>query len=250
MPWYGFTKYGAPDLPEPESPVLTGLIFMYAGTTTPSGYLKCNGQQVLITDYQNLHDYFVAAGVTFGAAAPGMFRLPNFTNRFHVGLNASDTDFDVIGETGGTATHTHGSTVTHTHTSPDHTHNVAGHDHSYPNHTHTVAAHTHTAGGYSPSASPATAKYLRPNTNLAAAWASHSHGMSGNSGDASGNGSLGPSGNPDYNSGSPRNEVSPASEYGTSSTTDSILGTESVTIDLDVQSHVPPYLALYYIIRT
>ena len=82
-----------------------GSICQYGGITAPVGYLICNGSAVSRTDYSEL---FSAIGTTFGSG-DGLttFNLPNFKGRVPVGLDGTQTEFDVLGETGGNKIHSH-----------------------------------------------------------------------------------------------------------------------------------------------
>jgi microcystin-dependent protein len=71
------------------------------------------------------------------------------TGRVLVGIDAGQTEFDTVLETGGAKTHTlttaeipvHAHTMAHTHEHP-HTHTLASHTHDHA-HTHSLASHTH-----------------------------------------------------------------------------------------------------------
>lgn len=69
--------------------VPTGSIFPYGGLTAPTGYLMCDGTDVLKSAYAAL---YVAIADRFGqTGAPpaiGYFRLPRFTNRFPYGASS------------------------------------------------------------------------------------------------------------------------------------------------------------------
>ena len=76
----------------------------------------------------------------------GMFYLPNRKGRMGVGRDTGQTEFDVLGESGGsktaTALHTHGMS-SHTHTLATHDHHMNGHVHGGNAHNHGLENHTH-----------------------------------------------------------------------------------------------------------
>jgi microcystin-dependent protein len=83
-----------------------GEIIMFGGGTSMTGYLECNGQQVSRTQYAHL---FAAIGTRWGAGdGSTTFNVPDLRGRAPMGLNASDSDFDTVGKTGGSKNHTHG----------------------------------------------------------------------------------------------------------------------------------------------
>lgn len=76
-----------------------GTILEFAGDTPPTGYLLCDGSAVSRTTYSDL---FNVIGTTYGTGdGSTTFNLPNLKGRVPVGLDSSDTDFDTLGETGG-----------------------------------------------------------------------------------------------------------------------------------------------------
>ena len=79
-----------------------GSLQPYAGSTAPSGWLICNGASVSQAAYPAL---YAVIGLTYGGSG-GNFNLPDLRGRVPVGLNASDSDFNTLGETGGAKTHT------------------------------------------------------------------------------------------------------------------------------------------------
>lgn len=125
-----------------------GAIFPYAGTTEPSGWLFCNGQQVTSGS-----DLGVVLGTRFntGGETVGYVRVPDFRSRMPYGPATMGTS---IGTQTGAATATLAETnlPSHTHSSgtiaaaahSDHTHGVG----SYANglqdlsHTHSIS-HDH-----------------------------------------------------------------------------------------------------------
>lgn len=81
-----------------------GTIIPYAGTTIPSNYMKCEGQELSRIEYDIL---FSAIGTTYGVGdGTTTFNLPNLKGRVITGIDSNDTDFDTLGETGGEKTHT------------------------------------------------------------------------------------------------------------------------------------------------
>lgn len=75
-----------------------GSIVQTLRTTAPTGWLLMQGQ--VLNPIEALYPNLAAAlGVT------GSYTLPDGRGRVLVGLNASDTDFDVIGELRGAKTH-------------------------------------------------------------------------------------------------------------------------------------------------
>lgn len=102
---------------------LTGVILPYSGATAPTGWLLADGSTISQTTYANL---FALIGHTYGAdPGSGNFILPNPSGRVIVGKSA-DTEFDVLGETGGEKTHT-----------------LSGAESGEKGHNHTQDVHTH-----------------------------------------------------------------------------------------------------------
>lgn len=116
-----------------------GSIMQYAADTAPSGWLFCNGQVVSQLDYPDLHSAILSTYNTGGEGALN-FRLPNLKGRVPVGLDSAQTEFDDLGETGGSKTNTlldtnlpaHAHSIDHNHGS--HTHSIH-HDHGLHDHT-------------------------------------------------------------------------------------------------------------------
>ena len=72
---------------------------MYAGSTSPAGYLLCDGTAVSRTIYSDLFDVI---GTTYGSGdGSTTFNLPNLKGKVVVGQDSNDTSFDTLGETGG-----------------------------------------------------------------------------------------------------------------------------------------------------
>lgn len=105
-----------------------GIINQYAGSASvaPTGWLFCDGQEVLIASYQNLYNNLTLNGTSFpygantngsGSVGSTHFRIPNFKGKVPVGKDTSQTEFDLLGESGGSKTSTapHDHSVTHNH---------------------------------------------------------------------------------------------------------------------------------------
>lgn len=114
------------DLPATSSTPV-GIISAYWGTVAPSGWLVCDGGSFSAATYPAL------------AVLLGGTTLPNLKGKVIVGYNAAETEFDAMGETGGSKT----STAPHTHDMKSHTHAMATHDHSLSSHTHDIEMHNH-----------------------------------------------------------------------------------------------------------
>ena len=83
---------------------MAGEIKMWAGDTIPEGWLLCDGSEVSKTDYPELYK---AIGDLWGVPnSSSNFKLPNLAGKVPVGYNSADTDFDMVGKTGGKKTHT------------------------------------------------------------------------------------------------------------------------------------------------
>lgn len=83
--------------------VETGTIIIYPIDTPPSGYLLCDGASLLRADYPDL---FNVIGVTYGSVDGDHFNIPNLKGKVIVGKDITQTEFNVLGKTGGEKTHT------------------------------------------------------------------------------------------------------------------------------------------------
>lgn len=92
-------------------------IHAYGGSTAPTGWLICDGSAVSRTTYAAL---FAIIGTTYGAGnGSTTFNLPDLRGKIPVGRDSGQTEFDVLGETGGAKTHTLSTTE------------IPSHQHSY-----------------------------------------------------------------------------------------------------------------------
>jgi microcystin-dependent protein len=81
-----------------------GFVWLYAGSSLPTGWLRCDGAAISRTTYAALFD---AIGTTYGVGdGSTTFNLPNYKGRVPAGRDAGQAEFDTLGETGGAKTHT------------------------------------------------------------------------------------------------------------------------------------------------
>lgn len=84
--------------PDPE----IGCIKILAKASPPTGWLICDGSAISRTTYADL---FTAIGTTFGVGdGSTTFNIPNVKGKVPVGVDAAQTEFDTLGETGGAKT--------------------------------------------------------------------------------------------------------------------------------------------------
>lgn len=97
-----------------------GVISMWSTAVAPNGFLLCQGQAVSRTTYARL---YAVIGTTYGAGnGSTTFNVPNLQGRVPVGQDSTQTEFDVLGETGGAKTHTLSQAEM-----PSHAHTHSGH---------------------------------------------------------------------------------------------------------------------------
>lgn len=155
------------------SGVPAGIVTSFAGSIAPTGWLICDGTLKSTTTYAAL---FNAIGYTYGGSG-SQFGVPNLKGRVPVGLDTTQTEFDVLNDQGGAKTHTliTAELPVHTHTaSTTVTVNSANatHDHTFTRPTTTDVT------VQSGSGSSATAPQEGLDTTNSAN-ASHSHTATG-----------------------------------------------------------------------
>jgi microcystin-dependent protein len=130
-----------------------GVILPYGGSSAPAEFLICDGSAVSRTTYATL---FSAIGDSYGIGdGSSTFNLPNLKGKVPVGKNSAETEFDSLGEAGGSkvaATHTH-AVSGNTGSTPSNLAGVDGYGEGTevaqgrsPGHSHTVSI-TSAAGG-------------------------------------------------------------------------------------------------------
>jgi microcystin-dependent protein len=81
-----------------------GSIITWPTVSAPTDYLLCDGTAVSRTTYADLFSVLSTAyGIGDGSTT---FNLPNLKGKVPVGYDATQTEFDAMGETGGEKTHT------------------------------------------------------------------------------------------------------------------------------------------------
>ena len=89
----------------------------FPSTRVVEDWLKCDGSAVSRTEYSELYN---AIGTTYGSGdGSTTFNLPNIKGKMIIGYNPDDNDFDTIGTTGGSKTHT--QTISEM---PSHSHSI------------------------------------------------------------------------------------------------------------------------------
>ena len=81
-----------------------GMIMPSASQGSITDWLLCDGSAVSRTEYSELYN---AIGTTYGSGdGSTTFNLPNIAGKMIVGLDVDDEDFNEVGKTGGSKTHT------------------------------------------------------------------------------------------------------------------------------------------------
>ena len=135
-----------------------GAVIPYSSSTAPTGWFIADGSAVSRTTYLDLFDLI---GTQYGAGnGSTTFNLPNLKGRVPVGYNTGDSDFNVMGETGGAKTHslTGAENAAHSHTTPSHSHSFSGSQ----SHSH---GHTEFFGSITGFASPGSGLTVRGDTD-------------------------------------------------------------------------------------
>lgn len=209
-----------------------GSVKMYAGASTPSKWLYCDGTPVSRTTYAKL---FAVIGTTYGAGdGSTTFNLPDFRGRVPVGMGkgtAADAQTRSLGYAGGTetVTLTVNQMPSHTHVQNSHNHTQNSHNHTQNSHNHTQNAHTHTINvdnGYHPG-------------NGGTVQGNHAWAVANSGGTAFSNIS---------NSTTATNNATTATNQATTATNQAATATNQNTGGGGAHGNMPPYLSVRYII--
>ena len=213
------------------NPIPAGAMMAWASDTIPSNWLLCDGSAVSRSTYASL---FAAIGTQYGSGdGTTTFNLPDIKGRTIVGKDASQTEFDVLGETGGAKTHTLliSEMPSHTHLQDSHTHTQNSHTHTQNSHNHTQNAHTHpnAGGGYA---------------------ALISFTASGGNSAYMGQGAFGAGGATWAGSLTATNNATTATNQATTATNQATTATNQNTGGGEAHNNLQPYIVLNYIIKT
>ena len=105
----------------PQSAMPTGSMTMWPSNAAPSGFLIANGAELNRSTYSDL---FAVIGTAFGAGnGVTTFNIPDMRGVFPIGIDATDSSFNVLGETGGAK-----EVTLSTSQLPSHNHSI-NHDH-------------------------------------------------------------------------------------------------------------------------
>ena len=121
-----------------------GEVTMWTTNTAPTGWLVCDGSAISRTTYSGL---FAVIGTVYGAGdGSTTFNLPNLKGRVVVGRDSADADWDTLGETRGSKTHTlvASEMPSHTHTQTAHNHSQSPHAHFFWVTSTSAGSHNHT----------------------------------------------------------------------------------------------------------
>jgi microcystin-dependent protein len=96
---------------------LPGAIISSIVSTVPSGWLNCNGQEVLITQYQNLYSS-IGTNYNLGTETVGHFRIPNISSKYLIQKTGTS------GVSGSSSSHLHSTSANYelANTTVDHGH--------------------------------------------------------------------------------------------------------------------------------
>lgn len=152
-----------------------GGLMPYAGSTSPEGWLLCDGTAINRTTYANL---FALIGTTYGSGnGTTTFNVPDMRSRMPIGAGAgTGLTSRALAATGGAE-----SVVIASGNLPTHVHSIA-HDHASVTSGGQSAGHTHSIDPPETGSTVGSADHVHsvdpPNTGSGTVSADHGHGMS------------------------------------------------------------------------
>ena len=129
---------------------MVGMVFPYAGETSPKGFLICDGREISRKEYADL---FNIIGTNYGGGdGSTTFNIPNIKGKVPVGLDDNDVDFKTLGKTGGEKAHTLtlDEIPAHNHSASTSIGNAGAHTHGAT--TSNNGSHSHSISGTADSA--------------------------------------------------------------------------------------------------
>lgn len=230
--------------------VPAGVVVQYAGSSAPTGWVFCDGTAYSRTNttYARL---FTAISTTYGVGdGINTFNVPDFRGKFPVALSAADSEFNALGETGGTKT----ETLTENQM-PSHTHIQDAHNHTQNSHNHTQDAHNHTQNPHDHTQDAHTHRGTQVAENVNANFANGATdlltygGVAVSGATDRGTTTVTTSATPTINSSTATNNSATATNQAATATNIAATATNQNTGGGAAHNNLPPYLAVNFIIK-
>lgn len=198
----------------------TGGLMLWPTASPPANWLICNGSAVSRATYATL---FAVVGTTFGVGdGSTTFNLPNYTNRMPIGAGSSYS----VNSQGGSAT----TTLTTT---------------ELPSHSHSASSSSSSSSTFTGSAGSTSVTNIDHSHNLSANYPAGGGGLNFRI-DVNGSNTVAATGG--MNSNVTHNHgFTPAGTVSTSTSTSTTIGSTGSGAAF---SNLPPYLGIYFIIKT